>query len=178
MILYQKKQSITVPFPLNGNIQSASLATYQPQRQLVNNSQIQGLDAPLTAQTIANIDALAINALKEDLPAALFRQAARVYAKYQMNRSVQNSSQRANNQVDAAAMIMQIFNVITEQADRRSWLTLPRQAQIARQFIDAGSYNVRLNSSQNVNIDVKPNRTTLIWAIETGNRTRFYSIII
>jgi hypothetical protein len=73
---------------------------------------------------------------------------------------------------------MQIFNVITEQADRRSWLTLPRQAQIARQFIDAGSYNVRLNSSQNVNIDVKPNRTTLIWAIETGNRTRFYSIII
>lgn len=173
-----EKQSITVPFPLNGNIQSASLATYQPQRQLVNNSQIQGLGTPLTAQTIANIDALAINALKEDLPAALFRQAARIYAKYQMNRSVQSSSQRANNQVDAAAMVMQIFNVITEQADRRSWLTLPRQAQIARQFIDAGSYNVRLNSSQNVNIDVKPNRTTLIWAIETGNRTRFYSIII
>ncbi|MBB1439926.1 hypothetical protein H5202_14845 [Shewanella sp. SG41-4] len=173
-----EKQSITVPFPINGNIQSASLATYQPQRQLIDNSQIQGLDAPLTAQTIANIDALAINALKEDLPAALFRQAARVYAKYKMNRSVQSSSQRANNQVDAAAMVMQIFNVITEQADRRSWLTLPRQAQIARQFTDAGSYNVRLNSSQNVKIDVKPNRTTLIWAIETGNRTRFYSIII
>ncbi|MGS0724294.1 COG3014 family protein, partial [Shewanella sp. 30m-9] len=94
-----EKQSITVPFPLNGNIQSASLATYQPQRLLMNNSQIQGLGTPLTAQTIANIDALAINALKEDLPAALFRQAARIYAKYQMNRSVQSSSQRANNQV-------------------------------------------------------------------------------
>lgn len=173
-----EKQSITVPFPINGNIQSASLATYLPQHPLANNNQIQGLDAPLTAQAIANIDALAINALKEDLPAALFRQAARVYAKYQMNRSVQNSDQRANNQVDAAAMVMQIFNVITEQADRRSWLTLPRQAQIARQFIDAGSYNIHLDNSKNVKIDVTANRTTLIWAIETGNRTRFYSIII
>tara|TARA_R110002050_G_scaffold87095_2_gene184715 strand:+ start:1929 stop:3299 length:1371 start_codon:yes stop_codon:yes gene_type:complete len=173
-----EKQSITVPFPINGNIQSASLATYLPQHPLANNHQIQGLDAPLTAQAIANIDALAINALKEDLPAALFRQAARVYAKYQMNRSVQNSDQRANNQVDAAAMVMQIFNVITEQADRRSWLTLPRQAQIARQFIDAGSYNIHLDNSKNVKIDVTANRTTLIWAIETGNRTRFYSIII
>ncbi|CAM4213992.1 COG3014 family protein [Shewanella livingstonensis] len=173
-----EKQSITVPFPINGNIQSASLATYQAQRQLTNSDQIQGLAAPLTAQTIANIDALAINALKEDLPAALFRQAARVYAKYQMNRSVQSSSQRANNQVDAVAIVMQIFNVVTEQADRRSWLTLPRQAQIARQFVDGGSYNIHLNNSQNVKIDVKPNRTTLIWAIETGNRTRFYSIII
>lgn len=173
-----EKQSITVPFPLNGNIQSASLATYQPQRQLMNNSLIQGLGAPLTAQTIANIDALAINALKEDLPSALFRQAARIYAKYQMNRSVQSSQQPANNQVDAAAMVMQIFNVITEQADRRSWLTLPRQAQIARQFTDAGSYNVRLNSSQNINIHVKPNNTTLIWVIQTGNHTLFYSIII
>jgi hypothetical protein len=173
-----EKQSITVPFPINGNLQSASLATYQAQRQLVNNSQIQGLGAPLTAQTIANIDALAINALKEDLPAALFRQAARIYAKYQMNRSVQSSSQGGNNPIGAGAIVMQIFNVITEQADRRSWLTLPRQAQIARQFIDAGSYNIHLNNNQNVKIDVKSNRTTLIWAIETGNRTRFYSIII
>jgi hypothetical protein len=173
-----EKKSITVPFPINGNLQSASLATYQAQRQLVNNSQIQGLGAPLTAQTIANIDALAINALKEDLPAALFRQAARVYAKYQMNRSVQSSGKGGNNPIDAGAIVMQLFNVITEQADRRSWLTLPRQAQIARQFIDAGNYNIRLNNSQSVKIEVKPQRSTLIWVIETGNRTRFYSIII
>ncbi|MGI2174774.1 COG3014 family protein [Shewanella ulleungensis] len=173
-----EKQSITVPFPINGNIQSASLATYQPQRQLTTANLIQGLGDNLEAQNIANIDALAINALKEDLPAALFRQAARIYAKYELNQSVQSGSRRANNQVDAGALVMQIFNVISEQADRRSWLTLPRQAQIAKQFIDAGDYDIRLNNSQNVKIEVKPSRTTLIWAIETGNRTRFYSIII
>lgn len=173
-----EKQSITVPFPINGNLQSASLATYQPQSPLPFASKIQGLDTPLEAQNIANIDALAINALKEDLPAALFRQAARIYAKYELNQSVQSSSRRANNQVDAGALVMQIFNVISEQADRRSWLTLPRQAQIAKQFVDAGHYDIRVNNSQNTKIEVKPNQTTLIWAIETGNRTRFYSIII
>ncbi|GGB56804.1 hypothetical protein K8B83_19810 [Shewanella inventionis] len=173
-----EKQSITVPFPINDNLQSASLATYQPQSPLPFASKIQGLDTPLEAQNIANIDALAINALKEDLPAALFRQAARIYAKYELNQSVQSSSRRANNQVDAGALVMQIFNVISEQADRRSWLTLPRQAQIAKQFVDAGHYDIRVNNSQNTKIEVKPNQTTLIWAIETGNRTRFYSIII
>lgn len=174
-----EKQSITVPFPINGNIQSASLATYQPQPYLKSTSLIHGLgEENVEAQNIANISALAINALKEDLPGALFRQAARIYAKYELNQSVQSGSRRANNQVDAGALVMQIFNVISEQADRRSWLTLPRQAQIAKQFIDAGTYDIRLNNSQNVKIEVKPNRTTIIWAIETGNRTRFYSIII
>lgn len=174
-----EKQSITVPFPINGNIQSASLATYQPQPYLNSTSLIHGLgEENIEAQNIANISALAINALKEDLPGALFRQAARIYAKYELNQSVQSGSRRANNQVDAGALVMQIFNVISEQADRRSWLTLPRQAQIAKQFIDAGTYDIRLNNSQNVKIEVKPNRTTIIWAIETGNRTRFYSIII
>jgi len=174
-----EKQSITVPFPINGNIQSASLATYQPQPYLNSTSLIHGLgEENVEAQNIANISALAINALKEDLPGALFRQAARIYAKYELNQSVQSGSRRANNQVDAGALVMQIFNVISEQADRRSWLTLPRQAQIAKQFIDAGTYDIRLNNSQNVKIEVKPNRTTIIWAIETGNRTRFYSIII
>ncbi|WP_137225597.1 COG3014 family protein [Shewanella sp. MEBiC00475] len=169
-----EKQSITVPFSIDGNWQTASLATYQPQRQLLSESKIIGLNQVLEAQSIANIDALAINALKEDLPAALFRQAARIYAKYQLNQS----SRSSNNQMNVGAIAMQIFNVISEQADRRSWLTLPRQAQIAREFIAAGDYNIGLNNSQNVQITVKPKRTTLIWAIETGNRTRFYSIII
>ncbi|MGX9460035.1 COG3014 family protein [Shewanella sp. A14] len=173
-----EKQSITVPFLLSGNWQTASLATYPPQHQSLDESKIHGLDQTLVAQNIANINALAINALKEDLPAALFRQAARVYAKYRLNQSAQSNSRSANNQIDAGAMVMQIFNIISEQADRRSWLTLPRQAQIAKQFATAGDYVISLNDSQNVKVEVKPNRTTLIWAIETGNYTRFYSIII
>ncbi len=173
-----EKQSLTVPFTIHGNWQTVSLATYQPNRQAIQPSIIQGLGTVLKAEPIANIDALAINALKEDLPGALVRQAARVYTKSEMARSVESSSKRRNNEADAAAILMQIFNVVTEQADRRSWLTLPSQAQIARKYIEPGEYQVRLGNSQAAKIDVKPNRATLIWVIETGNQTRFYSIII
>ncbi|WP_139326876.1 COG3014 family protein [Shewanella sp. UCD-KL21] len=173
-----EKQSLTVPFTINGNWQTVSLATYQPYNQVIPPSIIQGFGTVLKAQPIANIDALAINALKEDLPGSLVRQAARVYTKSEFTRSVESGSKRRNNEADAAAILMQIFNVVTEQADRRSWLTLPRQAQIARQYIEPGAYQVSLGNSPAATINVQANRATLIWVIETGNQTRFYSIII
>ncbi|WP_394130575.1 COG3014 family protein [Shewanella maritima] len=170
------KQSFTVPFTINGNIQTASLATYPGQSQSMTNSNIQGLGTVLRTEPIANIDALAYNALKEELPAALVRQAARVYAKAEMNRKV--AGEHGNHNNDFGAIAMQIFNVITEQADRRSWLTLPQEAQIARKFVDAGQYNIQLRPGTATEIEVQPNRATLIWVIETGNQSRFYSIII
>ncbi|WP_434952825.1 COG3014 family protein [Shewanella sp. HL-SH4] len=173
-----EKQSLTVPFTIDGNWQTVSLATYQP---AMNNSapvSIQGLGSVLKAETIANIDALAINALKEDLPAALVRQALRVYAKAEMAQSVRSESKRRNDQIDAGVIAMQIFNVITEQADRRSWLTLPNNAQIARQYVDPGEYEISLDNTQKTKIEIKSDKTTLIWVIDTGTRTRFYSIIL
>jgi len=173
-----EKQSLTVPFRIHGNWQTASLATYSPSRETVSHGAIQGLGTTFNTATIANIDALAITALKEDLPAALARQAARVYAKSEMARSVESDKKRRNNQTDYASIAMQIFNVVTEQADRRSWLTLPKQAQIARRYIKAGRYSVKLDNSSANAIEVKRGRTTLIWIIDTGPYTRFYSIII
>ncbi|QIR15561.1 COG3014 family protein [Shewanella aestuarii] len=173
-----EKQSLTVPFTIDGNWQTVSLATYSPVNNLLPAAQIQGLGSVLNTAPIANIDALAINALKEDLPAALVRQALRVYAKAELASSVSSDSKRRRNEMDAGAIAMQIFNVITEQADRRSWLTLPRQAQIGRRYVEPGNYQLSLNPNSNTQIEVKPNRTTLIWMIDTGNRTRFYSIIL
>ena len=173
-----EKQSITVPFTIHGNWQTASLATYTSNSREVSKGKLTGLGKPLTAAPIANLDALAITALKEDLPAALVRQAARVYAKSEMARSVESQSKKRHNETDIAAIAMQIFNVVTEQADRRSWLTLPKQAQIARTYLKDGSYSIKLDNSAPKEIEVKSGRTTLVWAIDTGNYTRFYSIII
>ncbi|QYK02126.1 COG3014 family protein [Shewanella psychrotolerans] len=173
-----EKQSLTVPFTINGNWQTASLATYFPNRMATKPGEITGLGTVLTTAPIASIDALAITALKEDLPATLFRQAARVYAKSEMTKSVQSKSKQRNNEIDAVAIAMQIFNVVSEQADRRSWLTLPRQAQIARKYVSSGSYQIALDQRAPQSIEVQSGKTTLIWIIDTGNYTRFYSIII
>lgn len=173
-----EKQSFSVPFRIDGNWQTASLATYSFMPPRAKAANITGLPSPLKAQTIANIDALAVTALKEELPMALVRQAARVYAKAEMASSVRSDSKRRHNETDYGAIAMQIFNVVSEQADRRSWLTLPQQAQIARSYVDAGQYNVGLDSRSTAEITIETGRTTLVWAIDTGNYTRFYSIII
>lgn len=173
-----EKQSLTVPFTIDGNIQTASLATYWPSPSMIEPAQIYGLGQRLTAAPIAEMDALAVTALKEELPAALVRQAARVYAKSEMASSIGSKSKKRSNQADIGLIAMQIFNVVSEQADRRSWLTLPRQAQIARQYLDAGQYNINMDSSQAASISIEAGRTTLVWAIETGHYTRFYSILI
>ena len=173
-----EKQSFTVPFTVHGNWQTASLATYYPNHAITKPGEITGLGTVLKAATIANIDALAITALKEELPAALIRQAARVYAKAEMAQSVQSESKRRRNEIDAASIAMQIFNVVTEQADRRSWLTLPKQAQIARRYVAPGRYDIALDHRSPQSIEVQSGKTTLIWIIDTGNYTRFYSIII
>ena len=173
-----EKQSLTVPFTIDGNIQTASLATYWPSPSMIEPAQIYGLEQSLTAAPIAEMDALAITALKEELPAALVRQAARIYAKSEMATSIGSKSKKRNNQTDIGLIAMQIFNVVSEQADRRSWLTLPREAQIARKYLDAGQYDINMDRSQSASILVEAGRTTLIWAIETGRYTRFYSILI
>ena len=173
-----EKQSFTVPFRISGNWQTASLATYVPSRVSVPQGEIIGLGTVLKTAPLASIDALAITALKEELPSALFRQAARIYAKAEMARSVRSESKRRKDEFDAGAIAMQIFNVVTEQADRRSWLTLPSQAQLGRRYLDAGQYQIRLGQSQVQAVDVQSDKTTLIWIIETGNFTRFHSIII
>lgn len=167
-----------MPFTIDDNWQTVSIATYSQLTPQPAPLTINGFDKPIKTAPIANLDALAINALKEELPAALVRQALRVAAKSEMARSVRSESKRRNDEIDYGAIAMQIFNVVSEQADRRSWLTLPQQAQIARQYVNAGNYTVNLGQNQTTNVSVEPNRTTLIWMIDTGNRTRFYSIIL
>lgn len=171
------KQSITVPFTINSNWQTASIASYLPNYQMVSPTTITGLGQPLITAPIANIGALAITALKEDLPAALARQAARVYAKSRLNQSFERDDNSQSNAASVASLAIQIFNVVTEQADLRSWLTLPKQAQIARQYVKGGQYTISLNHSTQ-SIQVKAGHTTLVWAIDTGNYTYFHSIII
>ncbi|MBV7315833.1 COG3014 family protein [Shewanella sp. NIFS-20-20] len=167
------KQSFTVPFTINGNIQTGSLPTYLGPRPLIADARIQGLGQPLTAAPLANIDALASTALKEQMPAILARQAARIYAKSELNQATNR-----NNNNDVGAIAMQVFNVITEQADKRSWLTLPQEAQLAQTYLEAGQYPLQINRGQITPIEVKTGKTTLVWVIETGNYQRIYSIII
>ncbi|QSX37865.1 COG3014 family protein [Shewanella sedimentimangrovi] len=176
--LVPEKQALTVPFTINGNWQSVSLATYPGSPLPLPEVQVTGLGEPLTMAPLAEIDALAINALKENLPLMLLRQAARVVTKAEMASSIQSERKKADGSFDGGVIAMQIFNLVTEQADRRSWLTLPRQALLARRFVNPGDYSLALANHPGQSVSIEAGKTTLVWAVETGNLLRFYSIIL
>ncbi|MFQ6372745.1 COG3014 family protein [Shewanella sp. YIC-542] len=165
------KDSFSVPFTINGNWQAISLPTYR-NYEMPMGAQVEGLGTPLTTAPIANIGALAITALKEQLPWLLTRQVARVYAKSELAHQMEG-----RNGPNVGSVLVQIFNVVTEQADRRSWLTLPAEAQIAHRYLNAGTYPVKLLHGT-TQIQVQQGKTTLVWVIDTGNVTRFYTKLI
>ncbi|GLS83345.1 COG3014 family protein [Paraferrimonas haliotis] len=164
------KKEFSVPFRIDGMWQTASMPTYANRNKHAASANIAlGSNTRLQAQPISDIDDLAVNALVEEMPAILVRQAARVYAKAETNQW----AQRKNDSWGGVAM--EIFNIISERADLRSWLTLPSQAQIAQGYVEAGSYPLQINAKLAETIEIKSGQTTLVWAIQTGSHLRVFS---
>jgi len=115
---------------------------------------------------IVRIQSLAAKDLQEQLPALLTRQVVRVVAKEQMR---QKLSREAG---DVGNILASIYNIASERADTRSWSTLPDQVDIVRMQIPSGKQvlQVQMNGQQqSINVDVQPNRITLIHYSAVGN---------
>jgi len=57
-----------------------------------------------------------------------------------------------------------------ENADLRSWLTLPRSAQIARLTLPEGAQTLTLDNTQTVTVNIQRNRATLLRVVKIDNR--------
>lgn len=116
---------------------------------------------------IADINAMAVRALQEEIPAMVVRMVLRARAKHELHR--QGSEQGGI----LGSLLATIYNIVSEQADRRSWLTLPHNAQLLRQEMPVGSHRLELTAgagSRSVNVEVKPGKVTLLRVINANNR--------
>ena len=57
---------------------------------------------------------------------------------------------------------MGAWNLVSEQADLRSWLTLPRSAQVARFPLPEGEQTLTLDGSTPVRLTIRRQRPTLL----------------
>ncbi len=124
---------------------------------------------------IVYVQSMAVKALQEKLPAMLTRQILRVVAKKKM----------AEKAGDAGGPLAQlgasIFNVISENADRRSWLTLPSDAQILRSSLPQGEYQLNLNNGKamgTMKIKVEPGKKTVVRVVSTGQTLHTDAIVM
>jgi len=115
-------------------------------------------------QTICNLDAMAVQSLKEDYSAILLRQALRMIAKYQMQKEVDKQSA-------GLGLLMKITSVITDRADDRNWLTLPEVVQVGELFLPAGKNTVTcryLGLSREIDLNIKTGQTHFIIVTQMG----------
>ena len=179
VVLYEdgfipERQSFTFTIPDFYNDKTYSIAFpyysaqnwYQPVPLLV------AVDNGLSHQTelLANFGNMAVASLKEKVPALMVRQILRARVKYEM----QAQAQKADQLVGIATTL---YNIASERADLRNWLTLPNNAQAVRVEIPAGGeHNVQLSTltgqAKVVPVALVDGRTTILRVFNFNNNLK------
>lgn len=163
----QPKRAFSLPIPTIHGAFAVSFPTYDPAditpavALTVTDAEGNGV---LRTQVIAEVGAMAARSLREDVPAMLVRQTLRAATKYAVQK-------QANDANPFAGLATNIYNLVSEQADLRSWLTLPLYVQAARAIVPAGEKQIMLSGAgvnQAVNVSVSPGGTTVVRVITTG----------
>ena len=111
---------------------------------------------------ITIVSALAAEQLQQNYPVLIMRQALRVMAKKQLQEELSQAS-------PLAGVAANIYSVISEQADLRSWSTLPHSLQFRQFFLPQGPYSLGLNFEQQQetqDILIKQGETTVLWVVD------------
>lgn len=175
VVLYEdnfvaERTGITIPIPTpNGSAIAVAFPFYAaasvPSVQNLNVS-VSGIS--LKTSEITNVSALAAKSLKEEIPSMILRGAIRVAAKYAIQ------DQAGKQWGDVGNLVAGIYNVASEQADLRTWLTLPNSCQIARTRVPSGKQSLSLQSSNGllstVSVDIRPGKTTLVRVANVGQK--------
>ena len=120
----------------------------------------------LTAETIVNLQALVAKQLAESLPSIVSRQVLRLVAKEQVRRKLSKEGGDVGN------ILAGLYNLASERADTRSWLTLPGDVQIIKADLPAGEHQLSFNrknvAANDTMVTIAPNKITLVVISEIG----------
>lgn len=146
----------SVLYGLNGRVVRVAVPGLVVQKTAVAYGEIslRSADTAVSARTerAQNVTALAEQDLSERIGGLAAKAVARAAVKYAMAEGVGRGAQAAAGR-DAGPLVGVIVQLLahtlavgTEEADKRSWRTLPDEVQIARLWVPPGSYELRIRS--------------------------------
>jgi uncharacterized protein len=112
-----------------------------------------------SSEQITRLQSLASKQLQDQVPALVTRQALRLIAKEQLRSTMSKEGGDIGN------ILATIYNMASEHADTRSWLTLPDEVQILRLPLPEGKQQLKLHYGgkiDNIEVDIKARHITLI----------------
>lgn len=174
--LVPPKREVSVPVPTIHGYFSVAFPTYRPEDfQAPSALKVVAGDQVVATEVLVDVGATAARALKEEVPGMLARQTLRAATKY-------SAQKQANDNLGLfGALVTQVYNLVSERADLRSWLTLPAHGLATRLELPAGVHVLQLSGSgadASVAVPVRAGGVTLVRVVDTGSflRTDIYPV--
>lgn len=166
-----QKREIKVPIPTPNGFLAVAFPVYTaklPDVEPLALSEPDRKDALDETEPLCYVQALAVKSLKEKVPGMVVRHLLRSAAKTAFQYQAKDSAGIAGT------ILSSLYNVISERADLRSWLTLPRDVQIMRNHLSAGIHHLHLEHKasgafSDVDVSVNQNGKTILRVIRTGS---------
>ncbi|MBS0151204.1 MAG: hypothetical protein JSR31_09690 [Nitrospira sp.] len=165
-------------YGLNGRVVRVALPRLVPQKTRVAFEDLTLTDSAgrsfsVRSERAQNVTALAEKGLSERMPAMATKAVARAATKFAMAEGVSFGARRAVGK-DAApwvGLLVELFAkgiaVASEEADKRSWQTLPDEVHIARAWVPEGQYQVSIRPSGQEMSMMKDGRSVSLSAGQT-----------
>ncbi|MBK2123643.1 COG3014 family protein [Fangia hongkongensis] len=110
---------------------------------------------------LVNTTQMATKSLSEEYSVIITREVIRLVIK---SLATLEASNKAGGW---GTLIGSIYSFVTAQADQRSWLLLPNNVQLYEKQFAKGHYAVDIHGSE-YQINIVPNKTTLLWVTQMG----------
>lgn len=161
--LVPQKKEIQIPIPTPNGIVAIAFPIYYTKwsaAEPLSLSVSAGNRSLGTTEPICYVQALAVKSLKEKVPVMVIRHILRTAAKAAIQLQAKNSAGSLGQ------IFSSIYNVLSERADVRSWLTLPQDVQIMRIHLPEGAHRLHMThkasgASADIDVSINQNKTIL-----------------
>lgn len=128
-------------------------------------------------EMLSETSPMVAKAMKDKRPMMIARQVARGFTKAELHH------QSEKNAGVLGSFVANIYSIITERADLRSWLSLPNNAQLGRYSVKAAEYPLRMVDRKTglrheMKVVVEVGRKTIVYVVNTGNKLWVRSVTL
>jgi len=124
----KREESMAIFAPEAGVMVRVALPRYETKIQPVGEVRLLTDDTTVSADLVEDVDAIAIKTLQAQMPAITARALARAVVKYR-------AAKEAGERDQGLGLLLNVAGMLSEQADTRSWSTLPQRIYLARRFL-------------------------------------------
>ncbi len=133
---------------------------YYPEQRFLPYQSVSVDNVPVQKSLVTDVNLMASQVLNDNMLAIITRQALRILAKDQVRQGAVSGT--SDEYKELSNTVVNIFNLLTDQADTRSWQSLPGRVYLSQQTLDEGEVTVSSGESR-WTVPVRPGRTTLFW---------------